>query len=518
MNITFIYPYLISLIIPISALLFWIYRNKGNAKEVKISSLLLYANFEASANSKQKSYIPLRLLLELLFIIFLILLIAGLNYSSENQRNLIILDRSISTNAYIQNDTKINSKIIEQVNDFINFNYDSTFDLIEVNGSGVNSNLSGSEISNLINASYAPYVDNLDTELSKVNFEKYNKALIASDKKVKIGNITNISTISLPKFSLSNLFIESINVNNSAKTLSIKINHSSDEQFTQSSVSGDLLLLDDSGNEYFKDKFEVLKNSHIEKNIPLPNIKNPKIKIKTDNLLTNSLLEDDVVLVSDYIQSNSIFLDEIPENFLNLPKLPWLNLSNSQVDLPSNGMISGKLDENYSNNTLFYLYNVQDRQLGVATEWDIDNEILNYISFEKERKFEYSPINCPSWAKTILKVNGKSVLCFGENRSKKFVFSGIKIFPFVLGKNTTTNIIVLNSLKWLFSLENKNNISSKESIISSSEIVYNKPVLLTDINENDYSDSLAIKLILILSLMIIFDSFYLINRKKLFGK
>ena len=153
------------------------------------------------------------------------------------------------------------------------------------------------------------------------------------------------------------------------------------------------------------------------------------------------------------------------------------------------------------------------------SSWNEDSLILRYVTPRLISKISAHEISCPQWTFIDLKVDGKAVLCHGENSGKKIVISGMSLLPFGTHQSNFIDIITLNIFDWLFHLKKEGKEAlHDESTMNTDDIVithYSQQIQSQKLSES----SPYIKWIIICALLLTSaDVAYFLIKKKLFGR
>jgi len=496
-------PLVLLAVPPVLGILVYAYLRRGRAKQVLVSSVVIFKNLKRKSFSRKNFVPPFRFFFELALLLLLLMGAAGLYHLGAGKRIALVMDNSFSMAA--KPNAGASAELIELAKDaateFVSgLDYNSQ---IEVFGIGpelkslTSGLVSSSDAVNAIsNLQIAYSEDNLSEVLTKFAADsRYNKIVVFTDKLVSA-----TSQLS-ERFAIQSVRPQNAEMSNFALSrASLKQTESQNEvDATISSYAANQaeLSLEIEGLQNEEDNSWVRLGAKSVKLDPLKSINlsmaglDPKylayhLRLNLSGRGADSLsLDNEAWLSTRNLSQKVLLVGDLPPNDLGLRAISSLEFSY----LKPEDFEANRTRLNFSSirtvifhryvpssvpevNSLFVMppsnqfFKVSDRISDLElTNWESSNSVLNYVNLSELKLKEGTVLSVPFWGNSILESGQGSVAFLGEYQAKRYLAFGFELFPFE-GKNSPSiSILTLNALKWLTMLSTNPGFVSANSVV-----------------------------------------------------
>jgi hypothetical protein len=536
LNFNFLSPWWL-VTLPFAAVaLFLIYKNRGSSEQKKVSSIKLLSEFRRSPNAKALPFVPLRLILELITLSIIIFGLSKFIIPSRFEKILIVADLSFSTLAMDLNGRKLSEKLKNQVIEFVNgFDSTQTFYLQVADGSTVKQDLSYQQIIDELDTLSNRYVDNFEQVINGLNQNNFDKIFIATDRLIDRTKLSsNIFIAETGKVNRNNLYFSNLKLQKDSSKTFLTGNILKSANYDSQKLPLNVSIKLESESSKSPETFFVQINQEIENKfiIPLTSKSYRSVQLSTESIDSDCIKEDSYQDIQNLFQSmqDVVVVHDVDLKKLNLPKINSFPIFISSKNIDSSYRVAGSIifaefsDEiinKFDGNIFIQQYEPKIAKTSIPSEWNSDSALLTYISFDKERKFSFAPIDCPNWMVVDLKIEGASALCSGTFGGKRVTYSGIPLLPINLGAASINNIIALNALKWTFSRQDtdKQPLEVESSLAQGNVENIGAKFNINSPSEQSNKLHLPFKwLTLILSVIFILDSLWWVRKSRVWGR
>lgn len=461
--------------------LVYIYRMRGQAQRVLVASTLLLSQLKRKSNSR-KIFVPnTRFWYELLVLILLLLLAAGISYISESRRVIVVIDNSLSMSQrdgssvnFLKADSGLLLNLaLEQARSHL-LSYDPSQvrvfalapSLTEIT-EGWSSVARAEKALEQIQIKSAR--DDLENSLARLirDLATNNEQLIVFTERSFTGALDSKNSAVIIKNvlgqdkRLQNIALEDLSL--SAQNLSVTV-----RSYAQSPSSGQLQIKELDGKSSLH-KFNLAAHELKTFNISGPFSKALSVSLTGLPLELNSIELDDSAYASLERQSAKILvissqskeqlgLDALLDfkfEFLTPENIKPKTLQDSDAalfifhrvtppELPKHNSIF-ILPPN--NDQLFKSGIVKDQKISI-TRYKESHPITRYLNLALLELNQATILNPPSWAETIINTDLGALLLAGELNSGRYSAIGFELFPHEGSKNPISSILLLNLLQW----------------------------------------------------------------------
>lgn len=501
----------------------YMYRAKGDANIRKVSTIEILKRFKSELILKKKRHYPIRLFLELFFLLLLFFLASKVTLVNSSENVLIIFDDSLSTHRIVGDNFNLHQKLVDATKNFFdNLSINAKVDIIDSLSDEKKENITSEDLNQIIYANNAAHRDNFADKLSKISFLKYQRIFVASDRLLKItpynGIIENaISIEDLPK---GNIYFSEANYRANTNSTIIDGALISTAPIIGSSVS--VIAVNKKGEQIgvFQGVFSESARLPFAISFKGEKLGFIRLNLQTDIDAANSIKVDSIK------DDNSIDLEDGSDE-----KIQLIGANKSRLHLPSTissriiedtdiikdkRIIFTKSIEKVSANSIFQVDG--EYALGRISRWDEGNEVLRYVNFSLRSEVPFTEVSCINGTSPILWIEGKEALCQGVISGYRVIISGLALFPFNNEQVSPRNVITLNSINWVFgiskvvanSLESESSLTEKNlSIVSSNKFI----------QETDSLSNFSKKIIvLVLILIMVIDLIFALKNHRFYGR
>ena len=520
----------------IAVSLFVIYKNRGVSIQKKVSSITLLNEFKKTPNTTAIPFLPVRLILEFIFLSVVIFALSRFVISSKSEKLLIIADLSFSTLARDSDGGKLSEKLKKQIFEFVNrFDSTQTFSLQIADGSPINDYLNSEQLIDKINSLSNNYVDNLDQILNQASLNTYDQVFIATDRDIDKSKIpSNFIVSEVRTQSKNNLYFSDVRVQKNANKTFLIGNIIKSVRYDANKLPFNVLLKLESNLLKSPESYSIQINQESENKFSIPlSVKSYKsLQIDTDSYQVDSIQQDSYLDIENLFKNaqDKVVVQEVDPVKLNLPNISGIPefVSSDKIDPSSKifgniifAQLTDEVINKFSGNLFVQYYDPKLAKVSIPTEWNSESSLLTYITFDKERKFSYTSINCPLWMTSDLKIDGSTVLCSGIFEGKRVTYSGTPLLPIDIGTASVSNIIALNAIKWTFLSQNETKqVLDVESSFANDKIEnlpikYSPSIPVEDLNQSQVPFKWFT---IILSIIIFLDTIWWVRKSRVFGR
>lgn len=430
--------------------LFYVYRNRGTAKRLVVSSLIFVGEISKDRSRPKKLAIPWRLIFEGIIILLLSSLLAKVTILSDSTHELIVIDTSLSSGGLTSMQSSSLSESIKTAQSHILSNPLSRFSVAITNPPKIIINSGSSDLAFRSISGLIPEYGEDKLEINTANWiaetnpnavhiftdrpggATFPEATIHTQKQKEGGNTAIVGG------SLSN------------RNGSVEISN-----FGNAPRKGNLEILTSNGTEDLKKETEVSFSveANSQSTIPitlLSDSKFTKISIKESDL--NPL--DDEFWFAEDSTGGIVVKSPFSIGDLGLAKINEFKFLESSEKPQAIIYHRAKLPDQFTAPSLVILPESAKELQGGITRWDEESRI---IKFAKLGEFAPGKIfSVSSFAPGIDYIfsGNESILRSTAQNGYKVLFVGFELFPFEGEKTPTSTVLFLNFLNDLLEESN----------------------------------------------------------------
>lgn len=480
LNLALTTPSLLWLLPAVLAGMVYVYRMRGQAQRVLVASTLLLSQLKRKSNSK-KIFVPnTRFWFELLVLILLLLLAAGINYVSDSRRLIVVIDNSLSMSQrdgssvnYLKADSGLLlNRALEEARSHL-LSYDPSQVRVFALAPSLTEITEG--WSSVARAEYAleqiqikSSRDDLENSLARLvrDLTFNNDQLVVFTERPFSGALDSKNSAVIIKNvlgqdkRLQNIALEDLSL--SAQNLSVTL-----RSYAQNPSSGQLQIKEFDGKSSLH-KFNLAAHELKTFNISGPFSKALSVSLLGLPLELNSIEHDDLgyaslerqsakILVISSLSKEQVGLGALgfEFEFLTPDKIGPETLQDSDAALlifhrvtpPELPKQSSIFILPPKNDQLFKSGIINDRKISV-TRYKESHPITRYLNLALLDLNQATILTPPSWAETIINTDQGTLLLAGELSASRYSAVGFELFPHEGSKNPISSILFLNLLQW----------------------------------------------------------------------